>query len=322
MVLSPDTNVRVLNQPLPGEILSNGYGHCLFVKGIYSSIDGDYAVETIEEGGPFSRERIYYSGVGQNWLGIGDKAYDFRNYRFAISPTRKTYPPYNVTNYTITNGTARPYRGDKSVYTSLMDVLINIKDATADRLYYQKFVLSDSELVSDGEPQYVEIPVGTNQTVLRSATVNGVFSGADLVDGGIYGIWASSGSTQSTAPENTEYFEWYDVNEHKITYRIDNGVFVSDDDFWYAYGAGINAARYVVSNKISGGVTIGCKPKIDKTGNPIEHVDYSDYDFHLLRVHAIFKKGVFGAYVCNLLTGEEPDPDSDDPDSDSDTDPV
>ena len=34
--------------------------------------------------------------------------------------------PYDITTYTLKDGSARPHRGDQSVYTSDMDVIINI----------------------------------------------------------------------------------------------------------------------------------------------------------------------------------------------------
>lgn len=177
-----------------------------------------------------------------------------------------------------------------------------------------------SNITAIGDPMHVDIPTGTTQYTLRSATTNGIYTGVALEDGAIYGVWASNGDSQPIVPSNVEYFEWYDITTNPIVYQITNGIFITDDVFWYAVVAAKNYKNYYNEDssdptkyKVFAASIPYEAPGKDIAGNNIEHSDYSKYadSFFVTSVMAIFKKGKFGAYVVNAVVDEQDIPEDD-----------
>lgn len=308
----PHTYVAKTDSPVIGSLMTNGVGHC-FVPLSYSYAgDGSSVLTLAEQINPATAIRSVYEGITDEWKGIGLRSNYPTPYVYCAVPETVSEIPYDITGYTIKNGSARPYRGDQSVYTSAMNVLINIKDPEATRLYYQKFdVLCDHgrllSAIPDGEAKFLFIEPGTKRVSLRSATrENGMFTGAILENGAIYGVWASKGTRQSEAPDNVEFFEWYDLDKETISYSVKDGALVTDDVFWYARAAAGNEEDYIKETRKAGGITIPYQPPA-RTGDGPAHADYSNYAARAQiaspsQVTSFFRKGQLGAYV----TGKQP----------------
>lgn len=117
-------------------------------------------------------------------------------------------PYWDADTATVTGGDARPYRGDRSVYTSQMDsVLINIKNANAESLLLRN---------PSG---------GTHLIPINGATQIDVKS--YMSEDGIYYV-----STDTSFTE--ESFEY--VSTEPLTYKSVNGQISFDrNDWWYVY---------------------------------------------------------------------------------------
>ena len=313
MMKDPQIIREALPAPAVGSLMTNGTGHC-FIPVALSSAPGESSVMTLaEQVGPLTSIRNVFPGIPKNWKGIGLKTAYPDKYIYSCTPTDYSSPPYNITSFKIKNGSARPHRGDQSVYTSAMDVLINIKNPDATRLYYQKYDVEcrngiPISISEAGIPQYVRIKPGTEQVILRSATTEkNNFSGVTLENGAVYGVWENNSTQQQTAPANVEFFEWYDLSEETVRYTVIDGTLVTDDHFWYAMSSGYNEVNYIREDKLGGNFTIPYQaPGTDTTGKQLEHSDYSNYaECARLKsknsVYSFFRKGKFGAYV----TGKE-----------------
>ena len=308
MMKDPQTQITKTDVPTIGSLMTNGYGHCFIPLAFSYGNDGSSVLTLAEEIGPITAMQNVYEGISKDWKGIGLYSTYPAQYVYRVTPRVFSEPPYDITSYTIKNGSARPYRGDQSVYTSAMDVLINIKDSNANRLYFQEFdIICDHGLpirtTPVGKAHFITMKPGTKRVNLRSATTeNNSFTGAALKNGGIYGVWASDGEKQTTAPDNVEFFEWYNLAEETISYSVKDGALVTDDVFWYARAAGINEQDYIKASRKSGGLTIPYQAPIEKDGEVSAHSDYSNYAARAQilspsLVSSFFRKGQFGAYI-------------------------
>ena len=176
---------------------------------------------------------------------------------------------YDIVSGEITGGTARPYRGDRSVYTSEMDVRINIKDNTAATLYYQQHSYSDGDFAPVGSPMSEAIN-GASYVDLDKTT---------LADGAFYAVWTDADSTK-------EYFE-YHVATPQTYELIDGNISFSTSDFWYAllYQSGTTTTESAIVPMLPG-------------GDYREYVNGFALDGTLDGV--LFKNGVLGAYTVPL----------------------
>ena len=311
----PHTYVTKTDSPVIGSLMTNGVGHCFVPLGYSYARDGSSVLTLAEEINPVTAIRSVYEGISDKWKGIGLHSNYPEPYVYCAVPETFSEIPYDITGYTIKNGSARPYRGDQSVYTSAMNVLINIKDAEATRLYYQKFdaACDHGRIVSaspEGEAKFLFIEPGTKRVSLRSATrADDTFTGTILENGAVYGVWASKGTLQSEAPDNVEFFEWYDLDEETITYSVKDGALITDDVFWYARAAASNEEDYIKETKKTGGITIPYQLPL-RTGEGGAHSDYSNYAARAQiaspsHVTSFFRKGQLGAYI----TGKQIDAD-------------
>ena len=309
MMKNPQLTVTRTGEQVIGSLMTNGVGHCFVPTDLHTDENGSNILTLAEQSGVLTVVRNVYSGIPQSWKGIGLKSAYPKSYVYHVSPGSYSAPPYDITHYTIKNGSARPHRGDQSVYTSAMNVYINIKDPEATRLYYQKFdVVCDHGVLVSASPvgprSYITMAPGTTRVNLRSATTReNTFTGAPLESGAIYGVWASRGSEQKLPPENVEFFEWHDLRQERIRYRIEDGTLVTDDVFWYAIAMGINETDYIRANHKNGLISIPYQPPSQAEGEA-----HSDYSLYAERaritsdrpIWAFFRKGLFGAYVPGM----------------------
>lgn len=312
----PHTIITKTASPMIGRLMTNGFGHCFVPLGYSYGQDGSAVLTLAEESGPITVMRSVYEGIGNKWKGIGLHSDYPEPYVYCAVPETFSEIPYDISSYTIKNGSARPFRGDQSVYTSAMNVLINIKDPEATRLYYQKFDARCDHgrllgISPDGEVHSLAIKPGTKRVSLRSAThADGTYTGVELENGAVYGVWAGTDALQGGAPDNVELFEWYDLAEEKVSYSVTDGTLVTDDVFWYARAAAVNEEDYIKETKKTGGITIGYQPPAQtEDGETAAHSDYSNYAEHAqiispTLVTSFFRKGQFGAYITakELLT--------------------
>lgn len=313
MMKDPMVLRKQLIEPVVGSLMTNGYGHCFIPTNNSTEPAGKAVLTLAEQIGPLTAIRNVFEDVSTSWKGIGLNTAYPNQYIYQCTPQEPQEVPYDITSYTIKNGSARPHRGDQSVYTSEMDVLINIKNPNANRLYYQKFNFTCKHGVpftfsEDGDPLYIPLEPGTAQINLRSATdKNDTFSGVILESGAIYGVWAAKDEEQQSAPTNTEFFEWYDISKEIVHYNVTEGTLITNDVFWYATTTASNQTDYIREDKKGGIYTIPYQnPVIGKNGLPLEHSDYSNYAecaqlASANSVFSFFRKGQFGAYV----TGKE-----------------
>lgn len=311
LVRDPNNQVSITTDPDIGTLISNGVGHCLVpIYKSQNSGSNQSAITAVESAGIFTNLSNYYrefwTSKRRNDNNVAHGAYgtfDLRNYMYDIKYPLKpiNVTPYNIDTVTIKNGSARPNKGDGSVYTAYGDVVINIKNADANRLYYQEVTgtfshgVLDGSLSTVGNASYISFESGSTSVVLQpKITVNS--PSPILQNGGIYAVWASNGDAQTTLPDNAEIFEWYDKSG-TVRYSVQNGVLYTDDEFWYARGSGYDA-KGRIRGQTSGMITIPYEAPSSVGG----HSDYSKYaDSYSIvydNTHQVyfFKKGTLGAY--------------------------
>lgn len=209
-----DPHVRnmITNSPQIGEIMYDGGGHTVIP-------------ETTGEGKKFSEYTLYESvspvTLRRSQFDFIDnsahntRAWSYINpYVYSVHHDKEVgYPnAYNITDAVITNGSARPNRGDRSVYTSNDDVLINIKNTGASVCYVQRcaYDADTAEFTSVNEaPISVAIPASATQISLDKSS---------LKDGGFYGVYTNADSKM-------EYFEYRNTPEATYSMTEDNFVF-------------------------------------------------------------------------------------------------
>ncbi|MBO5520652.1 MAG: hypothetical protein J5973_03145, partial [Eubacterium sp.] len=302
MMKDPLIEVEKLEGPRPGSLMSNGTGHCYVPIVSFAESGGKSVLALAEQIGPLTAIRDVFSGIPGKWQGIGPKASYASSYIYRVSPAVFDEIPYDILTGTIKNGSARPFCGDQSVYTSAMDVLINIKDPEACRLYYQEFDVKCDHGVMEsykpcGEVRFVEIEPGTRQVNLRSADRDdGTYEGTELESGAVYGIWAG-GPADTCTPDNVEFFEWYDLSEDPVIYDVVDGELITEGAFWYAMTSGRNESDYISEKHLSGFFSIPWQADGDYSLFA-ERAQLASQD----SVRAFFRKGQLGAYVAGQQT--------------------
>lgn len=292
----PNNTVTTVSYPVVGTLMTQGGGHCYIPISAVVDSAGETVLTVAEQIGPLTAIRNIYPGTSNSWQGIGTTSSYATNYTNSIICQQMEEVPYNITEYVIKNGSARPFRGDQSVYTSDMDVVVNIKEPNATRLYYQEFdVECRNGLIKSartcGDPKYIAITPGTVSVNLRSATDNNSYTGVELKNGGIYGVWASEGVKQNTAPSNVEFFEWYDLSKETVSFDIVDGKIISNEKFWYAR-ANISINDDGTQGKQEGGCTIPYTDHLNESGS------YGILNSEKA-IAAFFRKGQLGAYVTS-----------------------
>ncbi|MBO5831561.1 MAG: hypothetical protein J6R01_08150 [Alistipes sp.] len=216
-VYDPDVSVAKSATPAIGDVYSNlSGGHCLIPYGVDMYADGEQAIVAHESVTPLSVQTTRYSNIYDGYddlsgynVSCGGKYYD--GFGYVVSNPRSSIgvsAPYaEFADVTIVGGSARPHRGDKSVYTSEDVVLINIKDLSATTLYLRLGDGTSTAIPTDGAEQ-----IG----------INGYLSGD-----GIYYVYTDADSAE-------ESFEYHDVSDVAVEYALSKGRVKFLSDFWYA----------------------------------------------------------------------------------------
>lgn len=174
--------------------------------------------------------------------------------------------PYaNFEDVTIVNGTARPYKGDRSVYTSAEDtVKINLHGEGITKLYLQ---------------------TPTKGTLNISCSGTSVDVKSHLTESGIYHVWTNISDTSKAFKES---FEYRIVEPIEVTLGADyKSIAFSRNDFWYAL------CEVGGNDLLDRGAEIACVE--GKTNG-----DYSGWfanDQMIEECQAVFYKGEYGAYI-------------------------
>lgn len=143
MHFNPDLQLLWTNNIEPGTLCTlDDHGHCFIFESSHHSSNGR-SFSLYESAGPVCGRRSMYAfdtlPMAQQKISYCDK------YRYTVhTKTERNDSPYNITQGTIVNGYARPYRGDKSTYTNLQDVKINIKEGST-KLYVREYFITSSE---------------------------------------------------------------------------------------------------------------------------------------------------------------------------------
>ena len=284
--IDPYVNIMRCNNPPIGSVWSNvgkdrnaGGFHCIIPERIDTICTDQHVLSVYQCTKPATIHTSHYSNISNDTdlSSYGhSNANAFGSYGVAAhhvdeKPGLSNIPYWNIGDKTIIGGSARPYRGDKSVYTSAMDaVLINIKDNTAQTLY-----LTDE----NGAAQAITIN-GVTQIDVKPY----------LDKTGIYYVHTDVSAVQ-------ESFEYVIVEP--IEWSVTNGnIKFSSDEFWYARCA-IRQTRaqnpYFRSEENT--PDSGAARAVTVPGR--SDGDYSDWNAKgdFTNVLSIFAKGKYGAYV-------------------------
>jgi hypothetical protein len=294
MLYDPNVELTFCNNPPLGQVYTS-LSHCLIPERI-DHLSYGTAVSVYESVFPTSGRTTRINKVLSTHLGVfrlsaGISRYDDYGYMahnikevndspdydgdgkkdLALSNMRNV-PFWGVSeeDLIIMNGDARPYKGDKCVYTSEEAVLINIKNPNATELYIEK---------DGGERRTIGISAASPDGVLSEYSID---IKQYLNGDGIYFVWTDTN-------ERWESFEYRTVET--ITYEImENGApKLSSTDFWYAV------------------FSMDGDPRADGKTAPTVQLPAKDYSYLIKngatcdRVTAVFRKGTYGAYNVPLV---------------------
>lgn len=263
---SPDIENRLAFNPELGTIMSAG-NHC-FVP-IEKKWNNEFGSISIAESlHPLSNITIRYDNVNNELSTVyghnnGDSYFD--GYFFTAVHKKQNCKLSNVPygdfdDVELVNGSARPYYGDKCVYTSAMDaVKINLHGDNINTLY---IVTPDEDVIS---------------TSTAGATVIDIKS--LLTVDGIYEVYTNIDATR-------ESFEYITVEPITVT-LTDESVSFSDNDFWYA------------NCKVSGHELLdrGSEQACVEMHTNNDYSGWFRNNQKIDSVRAVFCKGVYGAYL-------------------------
>ena len=274
----PKVKMEYSFSPAPGTLFSNrSKGHSVIVEQSGGNGDDNNYLCLYEQVSPKTSRTILLDNVKtawDDWTKTNESRYNYLyNYIYCshhIAENPSESAPYDIAKTDIANGNARPYKGNKCVYTSAEDVKINIKAGTT--LYLQPMTYSGGTFTPIGDPTTFSVSTGS-YTIDKS----------NLTSGGIYGV--------KTNTDVYEYFEYRDVSGG-ATMTVDNGNLVFKDGsnnaltFWYAHFS---------TSAVSEGypMTIG----YESDGN------YQDYVqvFTPTADGTVYFKGMLGAYAASLV---------------------
>lgn len=276
LTLDPRVEYMRSTVPVVGSVWSNVFGHCVIPERIDITPEGVTAVAAYEALRPISMRTVRYSNVTEDTdLSAHHTSSDYYDeygvaaYHMDATGDLSHLPYANLDDVEIVNGGARPYKGDKSVYTSEeSSVKINIKDTSATILY----LIKGTEDVAADEA--VQIPIdGSAQIDVKQ-----------YLDGeGIYSVWVD------TEPGVVETFEY--VTPEPIEYTITDGkISFSRNDFWYAW-CSMSGNEYYAPGNMRANVPANSKN------------DYSNWAkvCDMREVIAVFSKGTYGAYTVPFV---------------------
>lgn len=278
----PMVDVKHASSPVIGELFAHldDEGSHVVIPERIDHLDNDIAVSVYEAVTPVTQRTTRYGKVSAAetidvyHASYGSDRYDLYGYvahHWLANPDMSVNVPYiNLDDVEIVGGSARPYKGDKCVYTSEEAVLINIKDTAATTLYIMK----------DGE--------ATQSIAINGATQVDVT--AYLSGDGIYYVYTDTDATQ-------ESFE-YHVVEAIQCYIKSNGVPVlGSTDFWY------------VMFRMSGDFRHGADvPTSQMPAEDYSYLIENGAVCN--SIHSVYRKGTYGAYCVPFEVVEAPKEDA------------
>lgn len=271
----PNYGVYRANTPIVGQVTTNGYGHAYIAGGLYAdeTYDGSgykkYYSNVYESITPLCQRRTFFSDIAKVRAVAGNHSEYQRPYSFNVtfdSRLPEAGFPYTVSaTNTITNGTARPYRGNQSVYTSNDPIIINIKDANARQLIIAEYHFDDENnqwFVEPDPAKWIKVEIGdTEHPVTTTATVcdlnnhnnttvinlegrqitlkkGDLPNCPDVSEGNAYAIWTDIDDTP-------EYFEYYNLTGMVVMARH------SLPDEKYTYKGDVTLTKSTYKGKVS-----------------------------------------------------------------------
>ena len=229
MLYDPYLDIHRTAKPPIGDVYmfidqATNLNHALLPERI-DYVGKDIAISTYESIRPVSCRYTRYLSAGEN---LNEYGYAVQHH-FSDPDMSVNIPYMDLEDVQIVNGSARPYKGNKSVYTSAEgSVKINIKDTNAAQLFLRH---------ESGEEQIIVLD-GSNQI--------DVFS--KISKDGIYYIYTNTDATR-------ESFEFRTVEP--IRYKVVNGVLqLNTKDFWYM-------AIHMRGNPVAGRSLVSVLPEDD-----------------------------------------------------------
>ena len=285
----PEIEKYYSHKPQLGQIYTDITSHCVIPSGI-TQIEDDDVVSAYESILPVSAKTTRFMSIAHKdiweWWNIAGGLDYYNDYGYIVhNPKAKAdmsaVPYADFENATPTNGDARPYKGDKSVYTSAEEtVKINIKNDAATTLFLE---------AEDGSSEPITID-GAKVVDVKSY----------LKTSGIYNVYTNV----NTKKESFEYVEvtpiYYAIEADKLTFFADELLSVPTNDFWYA-DCNLEGIHYY--QKANGEYqTRNCSVLANAKGN---YAKWFTNGNRITSVNAIFKKARYGAYTVRLPQNEE-----------------
>jgi len=270
--LTRDPNVSVTRSsiPIPGSIMYNGTGHIVIPE--TSGQGKTFQEYTLYESvSPITLRRSAFSFLDNVVKNTRSFSYiDPYVYVCEHSQSKGIPTVYDITGGEIINGSARPNKGDRSVYTSDDLIQINIYDEKATACFYQKYYVSGETFVATSEIEKVSFLSGRKKVYLDKEK---------LEDGAFYAVYTDSDQTK-------EFFEYHVVHEETYQQSKTNFVF-SRNDFWYVL--------WDESKTVNGETFIIPRIKNKKYSQYFEVYDPKGTE------GVMFFKGCFGAYCTKMV---------------------
>lgn len=282
MLYDPNVELTFCNNPPLGQVYTS-LSHCLIPERI-DHLSYGTAVSVYESVFPTSGRTTRINKVLSTHLGVfrlsaGISRYDDYGYMAhhikevdgdkLVAMSNVPFWGVSEEDLIIMSGDARPYKGDKCVYTSEEAVLINIKNPNATKLYIE---------AESGEPKTIGIGNTSSDGDLNEYSID---IKEYLSGDGIYFVWTDTN-------EMRESFEYKVVKP--ITWEIKNGVPVlSSENFWYAV------------------FSMEGDPRADGKTAPTVQLPANDYSYLIKngatcdKVTAVFRQGTYGAYNVPLV---------------------
>lgn len=327
LLYDPNVDYHVTDVPEIGAVWSNIYDlrvsdpptHCVVPERI--DWRGDKcSVSAYESVIPISERTTRYSELAKEKAPSGYQESSGLDYydlygvaaHYIGKPDEMGAPYLNFDDTEIINGSARPYKGDKSVYTSADEkVLINIKVAGAGTLYLTKDGNKVSTEVYNRDPAEFAFSDGTKQIDVKAV--------CEAWGTGIYHVYTDKNSVR----ESFEYVKakWSTYKhvetdaagnvtsetekKYALTWKISDSSIVIKDldntvrgDFWYTQ-CGLLGHPYLFDEEngwdtLKGSDTPVLYAKNNKYGRWFEDGK------RLTEVRAVFFKGQYGAYTLPI----------------------
>lgn len=221
--LDPKCHEIIVNKPIHGEIMTLNREHCVISEGGgYGS--GFELYSLVEQASPLLRRNVLYDFITSD--SNESRNYDYMNdYKFSVSHEDAVdgfNDIYDLDDVEIINGSARPYRGDRCVFTSESEIKINIKNTSANICYYQK---------CSYDPETRSFTLTGTRMSTAILTDDGYYSVIDketLEDSCFYAVWTNVDDTK-------EYFEYHYIPYMSYSVTNNNFIFnIPGNEFWYA----------------------------------------------------------------------------------------